>query len=109
MQPVEWRKHNEAIVNNLSKLIKRNKRLQHINLDQTQLTEYMLFHICKSLTRATSLLAIHCSGNPGITPNLREYLWRRIRCKDPNLKVHNLEVEKVDKSVNTWDGMQKLD
>jgi phosphorylcholine metabolism protein LicD len=59
----------------------------------------MLFNLCKSITRAVSVLALHCSGNPGITPNLREYLWMRIRAKDPNIKVHKVEVETIHKKT----------
>lgn len=54
----------------------------------------MLFHICKSLTRAQSCLSFHASGNPGITKTLREYLWRRIRCKNPAVKQHKVDIEK---------------
>ena len=46
------KKHNEQIIANLSTFIKRNKKLLHLNLDSTQLSEYMLFNLCKCLTRA---------------------------------------------------------
>ena len=35
-----------------------------------------------ALRKAKSLLAIHLSGNPGVTPELKEYLYDRIRAKN---------------------------
>jgi hypothetical protein len=88
------KKHNEQIIANLSQFIKRNKNLHHLNLDSTQLSEYMLFMLCKCLTRAQSLLALHASGNPGISVELKEILWRRIRAKDPHEKMNIINFEK---------------
>jgi len=68
---------------NISTFIKRNKKLLHLNLDSCQLTEGMLFRIVKCLTRAMSIVALHASGNPGISNELRQILWRRIRAKNP--------------------------
>ena len=72
--------HNKSVIANLSQFIKRNKKLLHLNLDSTQLSEFMLFMLCKCLTRAQSCISFHVSGNPGITAELREILWRRVRC-----------------------------
>ena len=72
---------NNEVVKYLSTLIKRNKNLVHLDLTQTQLTEHMLWRIGMCLSRAKSLAAIHFSGNPGITPSLKEYLTERIRCR----------------------------
>ena len=60
------------IVRNICTIIKRNKNLLHLNLSNTQLTEYMLWHIGKSLSRARSVISCHLSGNQGITPTLME-------------------------------------
>jgi hypothetical protein len=43
----------------------------------------MLYGIVKCLTRAMSIVSLHCSGNPGINNELRQILWRRIRAKNP--------------------------
>ena len=91
------KKHNEQIITNLSTFIKRNKKLLHLNLDSTQLSEYMLFNLCKCLTRAQSLLSLHASGNPGISVELKEMLWRRIRAKDPHEPIINIQMEKETK------------
>ena len=61
-------------------MIKRNKELLHLDLSQTNLTEYMLWHIGKALTRARSVISLHLSGNQGVTPTLIEQLRTRIRC-----------------------------
>lgn len=71
---------SSKVVENLTMLIKRNKRLQHVNLTNTGLTEYMILQIGRSLRRAKSLLSIHLCQNPGSTPRAKEYLLQRIRC-----------------------------
>ena len=53
----------------------------HLDLSQTNLTEYMLWKIGSSLARAKSLVSIHLSGNQGITPSLKKHLFSRIRCR----------------------------
>ena len=72
--------------------IKRNKKLLHLNLDNTQLSELMLFKLSCSLTRATSLLVFHASGNPGDTKELRDIIWRRVRCIDPEIEKVKVEL-----------------
>ena len=44
-------------------MIKRNKALIHLDLSHTNLTEYMLWHIGKALSRARSVVSVHLSGN----------------------------------------------
>ena len=95
------RKHNDQITANLSEFIKRNKKLLHFNIDSTQLTEYMLFQLCKCLTRAQSLLSLHASNNPGITEDLKQYIWRRVRAKNPVVQYHHIEMEE-DKEEKSW-------
>ena len=62
--------HNASIVRNLERFIKRNKQLLHLDLTQTNLTEFMLWKIGTALSRAKSLVALHLSGNQGITSTL---------------------------------------
>ena len=105
------REHNQEMIKNMSQFIKRNKKLLHLNLDSTFLSEYMLFHLCSCLTRSQSCLALHVSGNPGITFQLKEILWRRLRGKNPNFAPNKLDVEtdwKRDmESERARDGLMK--
>ena len=75
----ETEAQNKKVIKHLSTLIKRNKSLIHLDLSQTQLTEYMLWKIGVCLSRAKSLASIHLSGNQGVTPTLKELLAERIR------------------------------
>lgn len=54
---------NKEIADNLCTFIKRNKNLLHLDLSETNLTEYMIWTIGCSLSRAKSLVSIHFSGN----------------------------------------------
>lgn len=54
---------HSAIVQSICTMVKRNKALIHLDLSQTNLTEFMLWHIGKALTRARSIISLHLSGN----------------------------------------------
>ena len=53
----------------------------HLDLSQTNLTEYMLWRIGSSLSRARTLQCVHFSGNQGLTASVKMQLLDRIRCK----------------------------
>ena len=55
--------HDMMIICNLERFIKRNKQLIHLDLTQTNLTEFMLWKLGSSLSRTKSLVSIHFSGN----------------------------------------------
>ena len=91
-------------------MIKRNKCLIHLDLSLTGLTEYMLWHISKSLSRARSVVSCHLSGNIGITNTLIEQIHGRIRCKPKFLhRPIGLEVglNQADKALRTQRGRFK--
>lgn len=69
---------NDKVVSNLSRFIKRNKKLIHINLDSTQLHESMIFKICEALSKSKSVQALHASDNPGLTNELRNMIIQRL-------------------------------
>jgi len=56
--------HQELAAIFLASLIKRNRRLQHLNLESTGLTDTMMKILSAALRRAPSLLSIHLSNNP---------------------------------------------
>ena len=58
---------DKTMVENLSKFIKYNKNLLHLDLSYTGLDELTLMTIGSTLRRAKSLLSIHLTGNPGVT------------------------------------------
>ena len=58
----------------------------HLDLTQTNLTEYMLWRLGKALKRAKSLVSIHFSGNQSITPALKQQLFQRVRCAQQPLQ-----------------------
>jgi hypothetical protein len=76
-------KDSEKVIGFLTKVIKHNKQLIHLDLTSTGLNEAVVREVGTSLRRATSLLAIHLSGNPGMTAYNLEFLPRRIRVR-PN-------------------------
>jgi hypothetical protein len=57
---------NQQAVENLSKFIRRNRQLIHLNLESTGLTYEMIKFLLRAVNRSKSLQAIHLCGNPGI-------------------------------------------
>lgn len=66
----------------LNNFMKYNKNLLHFDLSSTGLSEAMLWYIGTALRRAKSLVSLHLSGNPGVTKNVKDYLYKRVRCRE---------------------------
>ena len=47
--------------------LKSNRRLIHLDLTATNLSETAMLQILPAIKRAKSLQGIHLSGNPGVT------------------------------------------
>ena len=85
-------------------MIKRNRKLLHLDLSCTNLSEYMLWHIGKALSRARSVIAVHLSGNYGVTERLVDLLRTRIRCKPkvPQSRIGlDIGIDKNNRLINT--------
>jgi len=54
------------IAQNLSKFMKYNQNLLHVDLSNTGLTKRMMMEFGGTLRKARSLMCLHLSGNPGI-------------------------------------------
>jgi len=59
--------HTQVVLDSLLKFIKYNKHLIHLDLSYTHLDEPMIIALGTSLRRAKSLVAVHFTGNPGVT------------------------------------------
>lgn len=77
---VKFTDFTTTVIQNLQQLIKRNKKLQHLDLTGTGLTEFMMLKIGDAIARAKSLLSIHLCSNPGSTPRVKDFLANRIKC-----------------------------
>lgn len=77
---VKFTDFTTTVIQNLQQLIKRNKKLQHLDLTGTGLSEFMMLKIGDGIARAKSLLSIHLCSNPGSTPRVKDYLANRVRC-----------------------------
>jgi RNA-binding protein YhbY len=75
------RAHKKLVKTSLSRFIKYNQNLFHLNLSNTGLNESVLKKIGSSLSKARALVCVHLSGNPGINDKIIKYLKKRIKCK----------------------------
>ena len=74
-------KEQLRVAESLSKAIKRNKHLLHFDLTSTGLPALVIKEIGLSMKRAGSLLAIHLTDNPGLTPENLELVPKTIKCR----------------------------
>jgi hypothetical protein len=87
--------------------MKYNKNLLHLDISSTGLSEAMLWFIGAALRRAKSLISLHLSGNPGVTPALKEYLHKRVRCKELET-VNHIRLEKGSGIVPTLEHREMI-
>lgn len=71
--------HPMQVVLHLGQLIRYNKDLQSINLSNTGLNAQVLAGLVPSLRHAKSLLCLHLTSNPGISPTLYTYYMERLK------------------------------
>ena len=76
------REHRMLVKTALTKFIKYNQNLQHLNLSHTGLNENVLKKVCTSLSKSRALICIHLSGNPGINDKNVNFLKERIHCRE---------------------------
>ena len=56
----------------LYSFLRGNKKLIHLDLTATNLSEDVILHILPAIKRSKSLHGIHLSGNPGVTDGVRQ-------------------------------------
>ena len=69
------------VANCLSRFIKYNSNLHHLELQGTGLTEYVLKEIARGLRKSRSLVGIHLSENIGLTKEVRDYMFERVHSR----------------------------
>ena len=68
--------------------LRYNKKLIHLDLTATNLSESAILHILPAIKRAKSLQGIHLSGNPGVTDAVKNEARKM-------LKTHPNEAKKT--------------
>lgn len=68
-------------LDNITKFIRKNTKLQHLNLTSCGLTSADLKQICDSVHKSGSILSLHLDLNPGVDEEVIEYFREKLRCK----------------------------
>ena len=68
----------KLVVESIGRLIRYNKNIQCIGLDNTGLNAFVLCHLVPYVRHAKSLLCLHMAQNPGIDPRMKSYWARRL-------------------------------
>lgn len=62
---------NQMIAVLLTEVMKKNRKLQHLDLSSTNLPSQVIIFICERLRKSRSILSVHFTNNPGLyEPNL---------------------------------------
>ena len=61
----------DIVKDNLFTLLRENKKLIHLDLTATNLSEAAIRHILPAIRKSKSLQGIHLSGNPGVTEDIK--------------------------------------
>lgn len=63
---------NQIVTLLLTKVLKSNKRLQHLDLTSTNLPSQVIIHLCNRLRKSRSICSVHFTDNPGLEANSLE-------------------------------------
>lgn len=108
----EWQQeigeHELLVADCLTRFIKYNSNLLHVDLQGVGLTEYCLKMIGKALRKSRSVIGIHLSENPGLNDITKSYIFDRVRCKKSDfefprpldLHVHEERVKNTNPVAN---------
>lgn len=84
----------------LSKFIKYNPHLHHLDVQCCGLTQYILKDIAIALRKSRSLIGIHLSENPGLSPDLKKFIHDRVHCKPSDFEELNIiDLRKFENSM----------
>ena len=73
----------------LCELIKANKKLQHVDLQNTNLPAWVIANLALKLRRSRSLLSLHLSDNVGLgARGLKDKVFNTLHCKAKETKNH---------------------
>ena len=73
----------------LCQLIKANKKLQHVDLQNTNLPAWVIANLAQKLRKSRSLLSLHLSDNVGLgARGLKDKVFKTLRCKELESKNH---------------------
>ena len=62
--------YSKVVAQNLQQLLRSDARLQHLDLSNTGLSEEVMVALISGVKTSKSLLGLHASQNPGVTPRV---------------------------------------
>lgn len=84
-------KLNQLVTLLLTKVLKENRRLQHLDLTSTNLPSQVIIHLCNRLRKSRSICSVHFTDNPGLEEvTLEQTIQKLMRGKprgEPRVKV----------------------
>ena len=83
--------------------MKKNRKLQHLDLSSTNLPSHVIIHLCDRLRKSRSILSVHFTDNPGLLePTLEATMYHLLKCKEKQGPPIKLNVNsQIDFALNS--------
>mmetsp|Transcript_19701 Transcript_19701/g.26652 ORF Transcript_19701/g.26652 Transcript_19701/m.26652 type:complete len:138 (+) Transcript_19701:443-856(+) len=94
---------NQLVTLLLTKVLKENKRLQHLDLTSTNLPSQVIIHLCNRLRKSRSICSVHLTDNPGLDETtLEDTIFNMLKCKERGQTKIKIDVNKqIDFALNS--------
>ena len=92
--------YNKLLANHLRQFIWINRKLIHVDLSYTNLSEGIIYKLIPAIRKGKTLMSIHLSGNPGATDMVKQYAKVTLKCKPQVMSFDGLDIEQVLKKNN---------
>jgi len=83
-----FNENEKKVVDLLQLMLSSNSNLMHLDLSECGLSADMLLEISRSIKFSMSLIAVHLSGNPGLTQYVKNKIIQRLSASYE--KQHNM-------------------
>ena len=94
--------HPEYVIKCLNNMIRYNKKIQTVNLNNCGLNGQVLVGLVQSLRHAKSLLCLHLASNPGISKKVENFYRERLSIVPYQDDINiDIEVEDLESMTNS--------
>jgi hypothetical protein len=85
---------NKSVSNHLRQFLLINRRLIHLDLSYTSLSSGIMYKMLPAIRKAKTLMAIHFTGNPGVTQEFKQWTFEKLDCNRP-MACEGLDLTKI--------------
>jgi len=91
-------RYNNLMTNYLRQFIWINRKLIHVDLSNTNLSEGMIYRLLPAIKKAKTMMSIHLTGNPGATDQLMAFAQKHMPCSMVK-QTEGIDINKILKQA----------